>query len=209
MQGWIKIHRQILEWEWYSDINTTRLFMHLLLKANHKEKKYKGMILKPGTILTSRDLLALETGLSVQNIRTSIAKLKLTNELTIKSSTKGTEIQLVNYKKFQVLTNRMQEDQPTTNQQLTTNKKEKNNKEAYRNFNHLILNMEDYIKLNKTWTTEQIDRILDQIENYGGNKKYKSLYLTAKNWLAKEPKNINEDPLLTHIKKQLDANKKG
>ena len=40
MSGWIKIHRQILEWEWYSDTNTFRVFLHLLLKANHKEKKY-------------------------------------------------------------------------------------------------------------------------------------------------------------------------
>jgi hypothetical protein len=39
MSGWIKIHRSILEWEWYEDTNTFRLFMHLILKANHKDRK--------------------------------------------------------------------------------------------------------------------------------------------------------------------------
>ena len=33
MSGWIKLHRKITEWEWYSDANTFRVFMHLLLTA--------------------------------------------------------------------------------------------------------------------------------------------------------------------------------
>ena len=33
MSGWIKIHRKITEWEWYDDVNTFRLFMHLILKS--------------------------------------------------------------------------------------------------------------------------------------------------------------------------------
>jgi hypothetical protein len=96
MSGWIKIHRQILEWEWYSDNNSFRVFLHLLLKANHKQKRYKGLELKIGTIITSRDILAIETGLSIQQIRTALDKLKSTNEVTIKTSSQGTIIEVVN-----------------------------------------------------------------------------------------------------------------
>jgi hypothetical protein len=64
MSGWIKLHRQILEWEWYSDNNCFRVFLHLILKANHKEKRYKGIELNSGQIITSRDILAKETGLT-------------------------------------------------------------------------------------------------------------------------------------------------
>lgn len=121
MSGWIKIHRQILDWEWYSDTNTFRVFLHLLLKANHKEKKYRGMDLKIGTIITSRDILSLETGLSVRQIRTSLDKLKMTNELTIKTSSQGTIIQVVNYKKYQLTTNELTNERPLNDHQTTTN----------------------------------------------------------------------------------------
>lgn len=128
-QGWIKLHRQILEWEWYSDNNCFRLFLHLLLKANHKEKRFKGIELKIGSIVTSRDLLARETGLSSQQIRTALSKLISTNEITSVTSSQGTIIQIVSYEKYQVATNEITNEQPTSNQQSTTNKNDKNNKE--------------------------------------------------------------------------------
>lgn len=134
MSGWIKIHRQILEWEWYSDTNTFRVFLHLLLKANHKEKKYRGINLKIGTIITSRDILALETGLSVRQIRTALDKLKTTNELTIKTSSQGTVIEVVNYKKYQLTTNELTNERPLNDHQTTTNnnvKKEKNERSIF------------------------------------------------------------------------------
>jgi hypothetical protein len=128
MSGWIKLHRQILEWEWYSDNNCFRLFLHLLLKANHKEKRFKGIELKVGSIVTSRDLLARETGLSSQQIRTALNKLISTNEITSETSPQGTILQIVSYEKYQVSTNEITNEQPTSNQRVTTNnnvKKEK------------------------------------------------------------------------------------
>lgn len=128
MSGWIKIHRSILEWEWYEDTNTFRLFMHLILKANHKDKSYKGKLIKRGSLVTGRELLAAETGLTVRQIRTSITRLKMTNEVTIKSNSKGTEIQIVNYDKYQLVTNEETNARPTSDQQVTTNKNVKKEK---------------------------------------------------------------------------------
>tara|TARA_R100000988_G_C3992480_1_gene163589 strand:- start:70 stop:699 length:630 start_codon:yes stop_codon:yes gene_type:complete len=125
-QGWIKIHRQLLEWEWYDDLNVKVLFFHLLLKANHKPKKYKGKIIEVGQLITGLEVLSTETSLSVQKIRTALTKLKSTNEITIKSSSKGTVIQVVNYKKYQVVTNEPTNDQQTNNKPSTTNKNIKN-----------------------------------------------------------------------------------
>tara|TARA_R100000654_G_scaffold41463_1_gene67574 strand:+ start:611 stop:1099 length:489 start_codon:yes stop_codon:yes gene_type:complete len=127
-QGWIKIHRQLLDWEWYDDINVTRLFLHILLKANHKPKNYKGEIVKVGEHLTSRDILSKETGLTVRQVRTALTKLKMTSELTITSSSQGTKIQVVNYEKYQVLTNEKTTKRPANDQQTTSNKNVKNEK---------------------------------------------------------------------------------
>jgi hypothetical protein len=186
MEGWIKLHRQIIEWEWFSDTNTFRVFLQLLLKANHKEKKYRGMVLKVGTIITSREILAFETRLSIQQVRTALDKLKSTNEITIKTSSQGTIIEVVNYAKYQLVTNEVTNKQPINNQQVTTNKNEKNNKEnIYREFQHLFITEDEIKKLLEKNTITQIDNILNDIENYKGNTKYKSLYLTAVKWLQK------------------------
>ena len=130
MSGWIKIHRQILEWELYDDANTFRLFVHLLLKANHKDKNYKGQLVKVGSLLTGRELLSQQTGLSVRQVRTCLERLKSTNEVTIKSSKQGTIIEVVKYKNYQVMTNETTTCRPTNDQQTTTNKNVKNEKEV-------------------------------------------------------------------------------
>jgi hypothetical protein len=65
-----------------------------------------------------------------------------------------------------------------------------NNKEnIYRAFKHLSISVEEFNKLCIDYTKQQVDDILDQIENYSQNKKFSSLYLTAKNWLNRnQPK---------------------
>jgi hypothetical protein len=128
IQGWIKIHRQLLEWEWYDDINVTRLFLHILLKANHKSKNYKGELIQIGEHLTSREILSNETGLTIRQVRTALTKLKTTNEVTIKSSSQGTKIQVVNYEKYQVTTSEVTAKRPASDQQTTSNKNDKNEK---------------------------------------------------------------------------------
>jgi biotin operon repressor len=122
-EGWIKLHRKITEWEWYSDINTCRLFMHLLLMANHEDRKWKGITVKRGERVTSLESLSEETGLSTQSIRTSLNKLKSTGEITNTSTSKYRVISIKNYDGYQD-TNKQINKQLTNNQQTTNNKQE-------------------------------------------------------------------------------------
>jgi len=78
------------------------------------------------------------------------------------------------------------------------------NKDIYMSFKHLKITKAECIKLNENYTKEQIDTVLDAIQNYKGNNKYVSLYLTAKNWLKKEHGENGRakvDPLVEHVKK--------
>ena len=74
-------------------------------------------------------------------------------------------------------------------------------KDIYRSFAHLSITVDEYKKLCEEYGKENTEDIIDQIQNYKQNTKYKSLYLTAKNWLKKLPKNEQEDKLVTQAKK--------
>lgn len=189
MSGWIKLHRQILEWEWYSDNNTFRLFMHLILKANHKDRRFKGIELKAGSVVTSRDILAIETGLSVRQVRTSLDKLKTTNEVTIETSSKGTIIQVVKYEKYQLTTSEMTNERPTSDQQATINNNVKKERTIFRPPTLDELNsfcLENDLNLDS-------ERFINFYDSKGwlvGKSKMKDWKATARNW--SKPKEVIE-----------------
>ena len=97
MAGWIKLHRTLLDWEWYDDTNTKVLFIHLLLKANHEEKKWKGETIQRGEFITGLNSLSSDLKMSMQNIRTSLAKLEKTGEINKQSNSRFTKITICKY----------------------------------------------------------------------------------------------------------------
>lgn len=81
-------------------------------------------------------------------------------------------------------------------------------KDIYRSFAHLSMSKDELHKLLTTYSQEDVDDILDAIENYKDNKKFKSLYLTAKKWLSKnepkQPSKINYEDLDPLVKKAIE-----
>lgn len=119
MSGYLKIYRSILEWEWYSDINTFRLFLHLLFKVNWKEGNFKGTKIERGSLVSSVGRLALETGLTQQEVKTALKHLKKTGEVTSKATSKYTVFTVVKYNQYQADNQQLTDEQPATNEQST------------------------------------------------------------------------------------------
>jgi hypothetical protein len=130
--GYIKFHRKFKDWRWYKDRNVKDLFIHLLFEANWKDDNFRNVLIKRGSLTTGRKKLADDTGLTQQEIRTAITKLKSTNEITTKATNKYTVITVVNYNKYQSdgNTNNQQNNQPST-KRATTTKELKELKEYY------------------------------------------------------------------------------
>lgn len=101
MDGWVKIYRSILTWEWYSDINVRVLFIHLLLKANHAPNRWQGIEIQTGQLVTSLSKLEAETGLSQKKIRNALKKLEKTGELGTQKGRAYTLITICNYARYQ------------------------------------------------------------------------------------------------------------
>lgn len=135
--GWVTLHRKILEWEWYDDINVKVLFIHLLLTVNHHDNKWHGVLILRGQRATGYPSLAREVGLSIRQTRTALTKLKSTGEVTVKSTSKFSIVTVVNYSEYQdydrqsdrqaTVKRQADDSQTTTNNNVTSKQVNKEN----------------------------------------------------------------------------------
>lgn len=137
--GFVKIDRGILDWEWYGETYTRDLFIHCILRANWKDGSWKGQPYKRGQFITSLQSLANELGCSVRNIRTALNHLISTGELTSEATNRYRIITVCNYDKYQV-DNRQADKQPTdsrqaSDKQVTTDEEYKEYKNIRNNNN--------------------------------------------------------------------------
>lgn len=118
-KGFVKLYRSMLTWEWYDDINVKILFLHLILTANYEDKKWRGKVIKRGQRVVSVKKLSEELGITVRQVRTAIDKLVMTNDLTNSKFAECNVLTLVNYDKYQTVTNEMTNVGQTSDKRLT------------------------------------------------------------------------------------------
>ena len=135
MNGYVKLHRQFLEWEWHSDAKTVSVFLHLLLLARFEDGKWHGRQIKTGQVVTSYKSIAEETGISIQSARTVFNRLKSTGEITVETTNKFSLVTITKWELYQ-----SQEDEPTgkptrksTTKQQSTNKQSAFNQQQRKN----------------------------------------------------------------------------
>lgn len=100
-EGFIKIHRKIMQWAWYKDESVARVFIHLLLIANHKDNAWRNIVIKRGQLVTSYRHLAEDLNIGVATVHRAVKKLISTGEITTERNAKFTIITLINYTRYQ------------------------------------------------------------------------------------------------------------
>ena len=106
--GFFKMERKILDWEWLKHPPTVVTWLVLLALAEWDT----GCDLKPGQIITTQNELMELTGLSRQQLRTALSHLVSTKELTIEATTLATKpASLITIEKWRLY--QMDKRQPT------------------------------------------------------------------------------------------------
>jgi len=159
----------MMEWEWYTDSKMVHLFMHLVIKANIKPNKWKGVEVNRGQLITGRKKLSKETGISEQSIRTCLNRFVSTNELTIESTSLYSLITICNYDEYQ--NNKRCSNQPSNqqnpNKQPTTNHNQRSKEEKKEYI--LTLENSDYTPA-KNEEAIKLKELIDEV-----NKEYPAL----------------------------------
>ena len=183
-QGFVKLYRSFTKWEWYDDINTRLVFIHLLLTVNYEPKPWHGITINRGQIVTSYGKLAQDVGLSVQQTRTALNRLKSTREITSEGHASYSVITIKNYDDYQknnkVDNKQLTSEQQATNKQLTTTKEIKNiknintttttyteneNFKFFGYYKNVGLTKSDYRKLQTlTQSTERLNKLIDELD---------------------------------------------
>jgi hypothetical protein len=217
MTGWIKLHRSLLEWEWYDDINVKVTFIHLLLSANHAPKKWRGIDIGRGQLWTSIGNLAKEVGISEKQIRNCLKKLESTSEIATQGASNGTMITVCKYDSYQSKEEsegeqtgeRWANDGRTMGEQRATNKNDNN----YKNENKYQIGTDfdtffkaygkqvDKIPCQREWLNierEEHAKILEHVPKYVNStpdvkfRKKPLNYLKDRTWLDPELPNATK-----------------
>ncbi len=131
----IKVDRNILQWRWYQDANTTRVFLHLLLTANIADHDFEKITIHRGEVATNIPRLSNLLKISIQSVKTALNHLKATGEITCRRYPHYQVITIPEYDRYQsVSTVKSTVKSPSTNRQVTggqhQSKNNKNEKEG-------------------------------------------------------------------------------
>jgi hypothetical protein len=200
-------------WEWYDDANVFRLFIHLLLNANHADLIWRGITIKRGQKFTSVKHLSEELKLSEKAIRIAMGKLKKTGEIDLKGASNGTMITICKYETYQT----PDEDEgqatgQTKGKRRATNKNDKNKEiDIWKNDFSVYQRecAEEFTRLSKD------EIFLEKLKMYNSGvdimkslqKLYDDYWNTEEGWINKKKSKVNKINWATTISNTIKFHK--
>ena len=118
--GWVRLYRSTLNWEWFDDPLTLQLWIVCLLKANYTPTRWQGIEIERGSFVTSVDGLCTTTKQTTRQIRTRLARLQASGEISVRATNHKSIITICKFDTYQPLEN--ENDKRPTNK--TTNSKQ-------------------------------------------------------------------------------------
>lgn len=130
----IKIDRNIINWRWYTNPKILSVFLWLIIRANVKEGHFQKDTIKRGSLATSNAHIAEGCGVTISNVRTALANLEETGEISRINRNHYQIITINNYESYQSaitkkeeqLASNLDSNSQATRKQLATIKEYKN-----------------------------------------------------------------------------------
>ena len=202
--GYIKLYRQILDNPVVcKDSDHFAVWVYLLLNATHDNIDMlfngKRITLKPGQLITGRKSISSKLNIDESKVRRIINLFKIDQQIDQQTSNKNSLITILKWSSYQ--NNDQQNEQqvtnnrPTSDQQVTTNKNDKNvkndknnNKEVYRFTPPTLDLVQSYItKNNYTVDAERFINFYESKGWYVGKNKMKDWKAAVRTWAKDKP----------------------
>lgn len=139
--SWIKLYRELLKNPIMKKSEYLSIWIYCLLRANYKEIPMiisgQKILIKPGQFITSRARISMDTGVQESKVERILKYLKTEQQIEQQNLHKCRLITIVNWNEYQIIEqqNELEVNSKRTanEQQVNTNKKDKNIKELKEN----------------------------------------------------------------------------
>lgn len=213
MDGWIKLHRQLLKSDTFKNEKLLKVWVYCLLKASHAEHEQlvgrQKVKLLPGQFVYGRKRAAEVLDMPESTLRDYVEILLKSGNIAIRTTNKFSVITVVKWDTYQSdeekPDSRPDNKRTANGQQMDTNKNGKNGKNGKEKKIYapcVSMTEEEYQKLIEKFgqqnTKDRIERLSLYKKSKG--KKYKCDYSTILAWARKdEPKGEQNDRDFSHL----------
>lgn len=190
--GFVKLYRSLLSWEWYDDINTKTVFLHLLLTVSIEDSKWHGITVKRGSRVSSFSTLSKEVKLSERQVRTAISHLESTGEVTRYKYPKFTVFSVNNFDKWQSVTGSPTEYRQGNDKVAAVYRQQYKKVKESKEDNNTILTSttENFSTVSTIPTFEEVETYIQEIGGGVDPQKFFDTY-SARNWKTKKGKPLD------------------
>ena len=201
--GFIVLHRKLLDWYGYSSPNRLSLWISLLMLASHEDKRFvfNGLPieLKRGEFVTGRKKLSLLTGISESYVERLMSEFEKEGMLRQQKGNRNRIVSITSYNQYQDKRQQKDNGETTERQQKDTINnitiKQLNNKECVRFAPPLLADVVLYIKTEKY--SVDAARFIDFYESKGwmiGKNKMKDWKAAVRTWERKNKPEVAVNP---------------
>lgn len=211
-QGYVSIHRKILDHPIANRPTYSWLWIVLLLSANFQDKKViwegKTITCKRGQFITSRKSLSKQTGIPEGTIEDILRWLEIQQQIQQQKNNKWRMITILKYDYYQ-LSDRQSNSQPTSSRHLadTTNNDNNDNNEKKDSVKSSKKNFPENInieELQKQFPSKNIEEEIKKMKNYcqTTGRIYKDHMAFARSWLKNSYESYSSDkPIFIDLNK--------